>query len=85
MRRGVLLTSYFLTSPFSYLGLSLLIHKMECLATMTSKAPRWRPEHSSLAAEASRDGMEPERGSKSCNSKTRRRLVQGRGGREQRS
>lgn len=71
---GTTLANDFLASPFSSLDLSLLIHKMEPVA---SKAPRCtRPEHSSLAAEASGDGMEPER-RRSRGSKTRRCLVWG--------
>lgn len=58
---GTALANCFLASPFSSLGLSLLIHKMEHVASMSSKAPCTRPEHSSLAAEAPGDGMEPER------------------------
>lgn len=79
---GTTLANDFLASAFCSLGLSLLIHKMEHVASMSSKASRCtRPEHSSLATEASGDGMEPEK-RKSCGSKTRRRLVQGRGGAE---
>lgn len=59
---GTTLANNFLVPPFFCLGLSPLIHKMEHLASMSSKALRCtRLEYSSLAAEASRDGMEPER------------------------
>lgn len=63
-KEGTTLANYCLVPPFFYLGLSPLIHKMEHLASTSSQALRCtRLEHSSLAAEASRDGMEPERSS----------------------
>lgn len=62
---GTTLANDTLASSFSYLSLSLLIHEMEHLASMSSKAPRCTTqEDSSLAAETSRDGMEPERSSR---------------------
>ena len=65
-----------------YLCLSFLIHKMEHLASVTAKAPRWsRPKHSSLAMRPQEMGWSQSEAVESHGSKTRRRLLRGwRGG-----
>lgn len=61
------MANYIPASPFSSLGLSLLIHKMEHAASMSSKPPICsRPEHSSLVAEASEMGWSQREGEKLC-------------------
>lgn len=75
------MANHFLACPF-YLGLSFLIYKMEHLASVTSKAPRWSDQNIlPWPLRPQEMGWSQSEAVESRSSKTRRRLLWGwRGG-----